>query len=88
MLVSDTELEKSTDPSVNESIPREKDSTDGAGVEIGEARNNEQEEDGLEYPKAFAMAMILVALSLSIFLVALDMTIVVCLSFPSTRIWW
>lgn len=80
-LVSDTELEKSTAPSVVDSILREKkNSADGAEVDNGEVKNNGQEEDGVEYPKAFAMVMIVVALSLSIFLVALDMTIVVRIS--------
>ncbi|RAL64130.1 hypothetical protein DID88_003318 [Monilinia fructigena] len=76
-LVSDTELEKSVAPSVDDSVSREKkNSADGTSVENGETTNNGQEEDGLEYPKAFAMAMIVVALALSMFLVALDMTIV------------
>lgn len=80
-LVSDAELEKSTAPSINDSISREKkNSTDGADLESGEINNNGPGEDGLEYPKAFAMVMIVIALSLSIFLVSLDMTIVVCIS--------
>ncbi|KAA8564942.1 hypothetical protein MFRU_008g02080 [Monilinia fructicola] len=76
-LVSDTEFEKSVAPSVDDSVAREKkNSTDGTNVENGEITNNGQEEDGLEYPRAFAMVMIVVALALSMFLVALDMTIV------------
>lgn len=80
-LVSDTEFEKSVAPLVDDSVAREKkNSADGTNVENGEITNNGQEEDGLEYPRAFAMVMIVVALALSMFLVALDMTIVVCLS--------
>ncbi|QSZ33261.1 hypothetical protein DSL72_002849 [Monilinia vaccinii-corymbosi] len=76
-LVSDTELEKSVAPSVDDSSSREKNNgADGSNEENGEVTNNGQEEDGLEYPKAFAMVMIVAALSLSMFLVALDMTIV------------
>ena len=75
-LVSDNEMEKSAAPSVDDSILGEKKkSIHGAEVENGELK-----EDGGEYPKAFAMVMIVVALSLSMFLVALDMTIVVCIS--------
>ncbi|TEY74832.1 hypothetical protein BOTCAL_0069g00290 [Botryotinia calthae] len=77
ILVSDTEFEKSTAPSNSNSISREKkNSTDGADLESGEVKNNGQEEDDVEYPKALAMVMIVIALALSIFLVSLDMTIV------------
>ncbi|KAM0312843.1 hypothetical protein ACHAO8_005989 [Botrytis cinerea] len=76
-LVSDTEFEKSTAPSISNSISRDKkNSTDGADLESGEVKNNGQGEDGVEYPNALAMVMIVIALSLSIFLVSLDMTIV------------
>ncbi|KAF7874266.1 hypothetical protein EAF04_002938 [Stromatinia cepivora] len=71
-MMSDTELEKSNAPSIDDSTLRKKKNS----VVNGEVNNNGQEEDGLEYPKAFAMVMIVVALSLSIFLVSLDMTIV------------
>lgn len=82
-LVSDTEFEKSTAPSISNSISRDKkNSTDGADLESGEVKNNGQGEDGVEYPNALAMVMIVIALSLSIFLVSLDMTIVVCISSP------
>jgi hypothetical protein len=84
-LVSDTDLEKSAAPSVRDSVSREKDggiavektSTDDARLENGEAKIGREEVDDTEYPKAMKMVMIVVALVLSIFLVALDMTIVV-----------
>ncbi|CAD6440315.1 f72fe993-4980-4da0-8abe-6078e8183b03 [Sclerotinia trifoliorum] len=76
-MMSDTELEKSNAPSIDDSTSRKKEiSPYGAEVVDGEVNNNGQVEDGLEYPKALAMVMIVVALSLSIFLVSLDMTIV------------
>ncbi|KAJ8062201.1 hypothetical protein OCU04_008754 [Sclerotinia nivalis] len=76
-MMSDTELEKSNAPSIDDStMGKKKNSTYGAEAVNKEVNNNGQEEDGLEYPKAFAMVMIVVALSLSIFLVSLDMTIV------------
>ncbi|KAM3079354.1 hypothetical protein ACMFMG_005788 [Clarireedia jacksonii] len=83
-LVSDTEFEKSATPSVRDSISRGKDegvavtkkSTDNAELENGEAKIGGEEVDDTEYPTAMKMVMIVVALVLSIFLVALDMTIV------------
>ncbi|PQE18281.1 major facilitator superfamily transporter protein [Rutstroemia sp. NJR-2017a WRK4] len=82
-LVSDTDLDKSAAPSVRDSVSGGKDggiavekrSTDDAKLENGEVKTGEEVDD-TEYPKAMKMAMIVVALVLSIFLVALDMTIV------------